>query len=120
MSEHLKIEQPLFADRPHGWLQWKGTDACIDLHCACGAHIHFDGSFLYYWRCPYCSRVWEMGTHIPMYEVPEDRQAELIASCSILTPVNEDDVAVEEPRVITATHTKLLIDGKEVKNVGDL
>jgi len=74
VAGHLEIEMPLFKDKPHGWIQWKGTDACIDLHCACGAHCHFDGDFLYHWECPHCGRMWEMGSHIPMYEVEPERK----------------------------------------------
>jgi hypothetical protein len=77
MSDHLRIESSLFADKPHGWIQWKGTNVCIDLHCSCGAHCHFDGDFLYYWKCPHCSTVWEMGTHVSMYPVPVEQQKDL-------------------------------------------
>lgn len=82
MIDHLEIEQSLFRDKPHGWIQWKGTDVCIDLHCTCGEHLYFDGFFLYYFTCPYCDRLWEMGTYILMYEVPaERREAVLKDSC---------------------------------------
>jgi len=30
--------QETYEGRPHGWVQWKGTDVCMDVHCACG-HI---------------------------------------------------------------------------------
>jgi hypothetical protein len=32
---------------------------------------HFDGYFMYFVRCPYCHKVWELGTHIALYE-PSD------------------------------------------------
>ncbi len=100
MSDHLKIEGPLFADRPHGWIQWKGTRVCIDLHCECGALLHFDGDFLYYWVCPHCKRMWEMGTHIPMYEIPPDRQAERLANACVVTDIEPDqDLAEGSPRI---------------------
>jgi len=86
LSDHLQIEQPLFAKKPHGWIQWKGTDVCIDLWCLCGSGTHFDGLFLYYWRCGNCGRVWEMGTHVNMYEVPAERVAELEKDTLIIDP----------------------------------
>lgn len=46
--------------RPEVFLQWKGTDACMDFHCECGAHCHFDGDFAYCVKCPHCGTVWEM------------------------------------------------------------
>ena len=51
---------------PHSFIQWKGTDVCVDLYCKCGAHSHFDGLFLYHWQCPHCKAVWQMGTNIAM------------------------------------------------------
>lgn len=47
-------------DAPWVFLQWKGTDACFDFHCKCGAHCHFDGDFAYYVECPHCNRIYEM------------------------------------------------------------
>ena len=29
------------------FIQWKGTDVCMDFHCKCGAHLHIDGMFVY-------------------------------------------------------------------------
>lgn len=28
--------QERYADQPHGWIQWKGTNVCLDYHCVCG------------------------------------------------------------------------------------
>lgn len=46
--------------QPYAFLQWKGTDACFDFHCECGAHCHFDGYFAYTVKCPHCGAAWEM------------------------------------------------------------
>lgn len=53
----------------HGWIQWKGTDVCIDLHCRCGAWIHFDGDFLYFFTCGKCGQAFEIGGHVKLYPV---------------------------------------------------
>lgn len=45
---------------PSAFIQWKGTDVCMDFHCECGAFCHFDGDFAYTVRCPHCKTVWEM------------------------------------------------------------
>jgi hypothetical protein len=42
------------------FVQWKGTDVCLDFHCQCGYHAHFDGDFAYQLRCVRCERVFEM------------------------------------------------------------
>ena len=50
-----------------GWLQWKGTEACIDITCPCGYEAHFDGSFCYHVKCPQCNQVYEVGGHVRLY-----------------------------------------------------
>ena len=59
-------------DVPYGWIQWKGTDVCIDIWCKCGAVMHFDGSFMYYVQCLYCHQIWEMDGHIQMHPMSFD------------------------------------------------
>jgi hypothetical protein len=74
MSEnksHLDIESPQFKDKPYLWIQWKGTDVCCDIHCACGAHTHYDGEFFYFFRCPACGQVWESGTHVAIHRIED-------------------------------------------------
>ena len=92
MSDHLDIESPLFDGKPHGWIQWKGTNVCIDLYCVCGEHLYFDGHFLYYWVCPHCYRLWEMGTHIPMYEVLAERREDVLDGCCVHYPAPSGEV----------------------------
>ena len=50
----------------HGWIQWKGTDVCVDLHCKCGNHGHFDGDFLYFYECPACHAKYALGQNIKL------------------------------------------------------
>lgn len=69
---HLDVEEPQFAGRPHAWIQWKGTDVCADIHCQCGSNLHFDGTFMYFIKCPDCGQHWEVGTHVPIYPVTEE------------------------------------------------
>jgi hypothetical protein len=62
-----------FEGKPHGWIQWKGTDVCLDVYCACGHHGHVDAEFAYTIRCPECGQVYETNGHIEL--VPIDRDA---------------------------------------------
>lgn len=55
----LEISHP----EPHGWIQWKGTNVCMDVHCACGELTHFDGDFLYHVKCGACGKVYERRAH---------------------------------------------------------
>lgn len=53
-------------ETPSAFIQWKGTDVCLDLHCRCGAHSHFDGYFAYALRCPACGGVFDMPTTVEL------------------------------------------------------
>jgi hypothetical protein len=53
----------------HGWIQWKGTEICIDLHCVCGHHAHFDGDFFYFYECSSCHRKFAVGQNVKLIEL---------------------------------------------------
>lgn len=46
------------------FIQWKGTDVCLDFRCPCGTHSHFDGYFAYFVTCPTCDQTYQMGTQV--------------------------------------------------------
>lgn len=70
-SDHF--QQTYSQDNPeteaYGWIQWKGTDVCMDIHCICGAHGHIDADFAYYIECPHCGRVYATGQNIKLIEL---------------------------------------------------
>lgn len=47
-------------EEPSAYIQWKGTEVCMDFHCLCGAFCHLDAEFAYVVQCPHCKRMWEM------------------------------------------------------------
>lgn len=53
------------------FIQWKGTDVCLDVHCACGHHGHFDGDFAYFVQCPACGAVYELGTQVKLVKTDD-------------------------------------------------
>lgn len=57
------------AKRPYGWVQWKGTDVCMDAYCVCGEQMHIDADFAYHIKCSTCKRVYEVGGHVKLYEI---------------------------------------------------
>lgn len=65
--------------RPSVFIQYKGTDICIDFHCLCdredeGAGVgHFDGYFAYALKCARCGRVYEMPSELPLTLVESTR-----------------------------------------------
>lgn len=70
----------------HAFIQWKGTDVCMDFRCECGVSGHFDGHFAYVVRCPQCGTLWEM----PPILLPR-RYAGDIAHAVIVNPEADED-----------------------------
>jgi len=58
---------------PYGFIQYKGTDVCMDVYCTCGNHGHFDGDFFYFWECSKCGRKYEVGCYVKMFEMTKDQ-----------------------------------------------
>jgi hypothetical protein len=60
-------------EEPYGWIQWKGTDVCMDLYCKCGFQGHVDTDFFYHAFCPSCDRKFFVGCNIKLIELtPEE------------------------------------------------
>ena len=57
----------------HGWIQWKGTQVCMDVHCVCGAHTHADAEFAYYIECPVCHLVYATGQNIKLIPLNDEQ-----------------------------------------------
>jgi hypothetical protein len=56
-------------DRPSAFIQWKGTNVCMDCYCVCGDQFHIDADFAYAVVCPHCHRIFEMSAMIEMREI---------------------------------------------------
>ena len=59
-------------EAPYGWIQWKGTNVCIDIECACGAHLHHDGDFMYHVQCGRCKQIYECDGFIKLHPIPTE------------------------------------------------
>ena len=68
--------QDIRQDKPHGWIQWKGTNVCMDIHCRCGEISHIDAEFCYYVKCPYCNTVYFCNGHIEFIRMAESANVE--------------------------------------------
>jgi hypothetical protein len=60
--------------KPNGWIQWKGTSICIDLHCICGEMSHMDVDFFYHFECA-CGRKYAVGQNVTLIELTPDELA---------------------------------------------
>lgn len=89
---NLDHEQEPPAEREHPYepfpgtdaecfIQWKGTEVCMDFYCPCGHHGHVDQDFAYYVRCSACDAVYETGTQVKFVRVedPGDSVAMVVA-----------------------------------------
>jgi len=54
-----------------GFIQWKGTDVCMDFHCPCGHANHYDGHFAYEVICENCRTVFAPSCKVEMVRVLE-------------------------------------------------
>lgn len=80
-TRDLTIPEPLTeADIPTEardfvFIQWKGTNVCLDFHCSCTSDdfAHFDGWFAYLLKCNSCGKVWKLPQILQLTEAtPED------------------------------------------------
>lgn len=65
--------------KPHGWVQWKGTKVCMDVHCKCGYSSHLDAEFAYTVKCPKCGTSYMCNGHIELIELQEEPENVLVA-----------------------------------------
>lgn len=65
--------------KPHGWIQWKGTDVCMDVHCECGYHSHVDADFTYHVKCPSCGVVYFCNGHIEFIKLEVEPEYVVVA-----------------------------------------
>lgn len=52
------------------FIQWKGTDVCLDFHCfKCNTFGHVDADFTYYLQCPTCGQHYAMPSTVTLKAV---------------------------------------------------
>lgn len=61
-----RVEAACASERsgPRGWIQWKGTDVCMDVYCECGVHTHIDTDFCYSLTCGSCGRTYHVSGNV--------------------------------------------------------
>jgi hypothetical protein len=71
MTEELWALQPVPDSDASMFIQWKGTELCVDFYCPCGHHGHYDGGFAYFLLCPNCETTYELGTQVRVRKVTD-------------------------------------------------
>lgn len=59
-----------------GWIQWKGTDVCMDVHCRCGHVGHIDKEFFYFYECPECGAKYAVGQNVKFIPLTKEEADE--------------------------------------------
>lgn len=72
------------------FIQWKGTDVCIDIRCPCGNGPHIDGMFAYFVRCN-CGKVYQLGYQLQLRSVTEEELAESKIEEGLIQTGSADD-----------------------------
>lgn len=75
----------------HGWIQWKGTDVCMDIHCKCGHFGHFDGDFFYNYVCPECGTHYAVGQNVKLIKLSQEQINYAKANCCPFQTTEIDD-----------------------------
>lgn len=71
-DEAWKIQET-YEGQSHCWIQWKGTEVCMDFHCVCGNHSHIDELGVYFIKCQSCGKVFMTNGHIELIEITEEK-----------------------------------------------
>ena len=58
-------------------LQWKGTDACVDFTCPCGATSRYRGFFTQFIRCGKCKDVYWLSNSVEIVELTDEEKLAL-------------------------------------------
>lgn len=52
------------------YIQWKGTDVCCDIYCPkCKTNYHYDGYFLYSFKCMKCGSVYKLPMELDIKKI---------------------------------------------------
>jgi hypothetical protein len=86
------------SDAPHVFLQWKGTDACLDFYCTCGEQWHFDGYFAKELTCGHCGQTWELPHTLTPEPVSPEAPLTLVFDVPVLAAERGRQFRVYWPR----------------------
>lgn len=68
-SKHAWEIQEKYDSISNGWIQFKGSDICMDIRCKCGYSSHIDAGFAYNVQCPSCFIIYMVNGHVELIEL---------------------------------------------------
>lgn len=57
---------------PRNYIQWKGTDLCMDFDCSCGNSFHIDEYFCYVIKCLACGKSWKLDDKVKVTPIESE------------------------------------------------
>ena len=88
-TDEATLVEEKYEGKPHGWVQWKGTNVCMDIYCKCGHHSHIDAEFAYHVKCPKCLTIYACNGHIELIELEEEPPTCVVMDDDIEMDINE-------------------------------
>jgi hypothetical protein len=85
-------------DGPEVFLQWKGTDACLDFYCTCGRQWHFDGYFANELTCGHCGQTWKLPHMLTPQAVEPTHMLTLVFDEPVMNPERGAEFTLHWPR----------------------
>lgn len=74
----------------HAWIQWKGTEVCMDVHCRCGHHGHVDAEFAYFYKCPKCHITFCVGQTVRLYPIAAGCEDIATPGCTVTSSIDDE------------------------------
>lgn len=76
IAEAEGVFQPFPGTDAQTFIQWKGTEVCMDIYCPCDPNEprHVDAAFAYFVRCDNCGAVYEVGTQVKLRRLAEGEE----------------------------------------------
>ena len=91
--EYQREVDPTPEDGTHTFIQWQGTNVCMDFSCKCGQSMHFDTDSLFFVQCCGCHTKYIMSSYVRAIEVPPGLDEQVSKSACLWTN-DEDEEAV--------------------------
>jgi len=92
--EYQREVDPYPENGTHTFVQWQGTNVCMDFHCKCGMHMHFDTDFLFFVQCCGCNTKYIMSSYVRAIEVPPELDEQVSKESCLWTTEGEDGDAI--------------------------
>lgn len=75
IKDHSEAYEHFTDHEKNGFIQWKGTDVCLDFTCECGTNNHYDDYSAYAVQCSGCGSYYALSPKVEMLRVETGEDA---------------------------------------------